>query len=989
MALLDRFRTQSRHKNPDPAVRLAFVQEIPLEERELLIEIAREDADARVRRAAVAKLMDPAALAGVAKDDADEQVRAQAIAMLRDIALEAFEGLGEAESGAAVDALADMKTLIGIARNAPRESIAQRALERVTEHHALGAIARHAEHEGVRRSAFDRLQDHGEILSVALNAEFKDPTLAAVERITDRGELEQIASRAKNKSASKRARGILREADERVAAEAAAAAKEAEEAARVSAELAGAAARAAAEWAATKAAEPDPAEVERLAQSAAERQAADERSRAEAAERAREQDAAAERQREEQAVAASARAEAAEDAARKEAARRGARLAELADEAVAAAPLEDLAAVRRQFNLIRREWNSLAAAGPAEPEIALRYAEADAVFTARDAAAHEEDQRVKREALTRLQQLAGRIEPVATRADLSLKTGERALKDIRTALGTIPQLPSKRDYDEIVRRLKAAQTALMPKVQELRDVADWQRWANVGIQEQLCEKMEALKTVEDPEEIAKQVRELQQQWRQAADVPRAQGEALWRRFKTAHDDAWKRCEAHFAAQNEERAANLAKKVALSERAESLAESTNWIQTADEIKKLQAEWKTIGAVSRGQEKAIWERFRAACDRFFTRRHADLAERKTVWAENLAKKNALCAKVEALRDSTDWDATATEIKRLQAEWKTVGPVKKTRSEAMWQRFRAACDEFFARYAQRHDIARGERLAAREAIVAELEGLAGIAVASHQSSVISPQSAVISPQSAVASPESSVGSPESAVASPESAVSSPESAVASAEAAVENPQSAMPDPQSAIRDPQSEAPPADLMAQVRGLRSRWQAEIAARGVERDRAEALDRRFAAAFSGVLKRWPTVFGGTDLDPDANRKRMEALVHRMEDLAKSLAGPASGTSDAALSPTTRLAAMLKEALAANTIGGKVDDDSRFRAANDEVRQAQAGWLRIGPVPEDARRALADRFQRAIRRITDAAAKVGPAAVTAGAGSRPSGPSRPR
>ena len=102
----------------------------------------------------------------------------------------------------------------------------------------------------------------------------------------------------------------------------------------------------------------------------------------------------------------------------------------------------------------------------------------------------------------------------------------------------------------------------MPKVQELRDVADWQRWANVGIQEQLCEKMEALKAVEDPEAIAKQVRDLQQQWRQAADVPRAQGEALWRRFKTAHDEAWTRCEAHFAAQAEARAENLAKKIAL-------------------------------------------------------------------------------------------------------------------------------------------------------------------------------------------------------------------------------------------------------------------------------------------------------------------------------------------------------------------------------------------------------------------------------------------
>ena len=92
----------------------------------------------------------------------------------------------------------------------------------------------------------------------------------------------------------------------------------------------------------------------------------------------------------------------------------------------------------------------------------------------------------------------------------------------------------------------------MPKVQELRDVADWQRWANVGIQEQLCEKMEALKAIEDPEAIAKQVRDLQQQWRQAADVPRAQGEALWKRFKTAHDEAWTRCEAHFAAQAEAR-----------------------------------------------------------------------------------------------------------------------------------------------------------------------------------------------------------------------------------------------------------------------------------------------------------------------------------------------------------------------------------------------------------------------------------------------------
>ncbi|HEV3058923.1 MAG TPA: hypothetical protein VGY48_11795, partial [Vicinamibacterales bacterium] len=163
---------------------------------------------------------------------------------------------------------------------------------------------------------------------------------------------------------------------------------------------------------------------------------------------------------------------------------------------------------------------------------------------------------------------------------------------------------------------------------------------------------------------------------------------------------------------------------------------------------------------------------------------------------------------------------------------------------------------------------------------------------------------------------------------------------------------------------AAPPDVAATLRALRSRWQQEIAARGVDRERAAALDERFAAAFARIIAQWPAAFAGTDLDPDSNRRRMESLVKRMEDLAGSLAGGAM-PADAAQSPTTKLAAMLKEALAANTIGGKVDNESRFRAANDEVRQAQTTWSRIGPVPDDVRRALADRFQRAIRRISDA------------------------
>src|SRR5262249_1768954 len=420
------------------------------------------------------------------------------------------------------------------------------------------SIARHAEHESVRLQAFDAVHDHAEILKTALNCEFRDPTLAAVERIADRGELDQIAARAKNKSASKRAPAVVREMEEREAAERdARQAAEAAEAAEASAAVAAEAASAARE-----------AELARAGAEAAARRAHD----AEEAERRAAEEAEAARLRSEQEAAERARAEAAAEAARQDNERRTARLAELAAAAGASAPVEDLPAARRQFSAIRKEWRAPSASGEVDAAIASQFAEAEHAFTARDSAAREADERTRREALMRLQQLASRVEATASRADLTLKAGERAIKELRTALGTIPQLPSKKDYEEIVKRLKAAQTALTPKVQELRDIADWQRWANVGIQEQLCEKMEALKALEDPEAIAKQVRELQQQWRQAADVPRAQGEALWKRFKAAHDEAWAKCEAHFAEQAVARGENLARKLALCEQAEALAES---------------------------------------------------------------------------------------------------------------------------------------------------------------------------------------------------------------------------------------------------------------------------------------------------------------------------------------------------------------------------------------------------------------------------------
>ena len=138
------------------------------------------------------------------------------------------------------------------------------------------------------------------------------------------------------------------------------------------------------------------------------------------------------------------------------------------------------------------------------------------------------------------------------------------------------------------------------------------------------------------------------------------------------------------------------------RAESMAESTDWVKTADAMKTLQGEWKAIGPVTRGNEKAVWERFRAACDKFFTRRQDDLKQRKQDWTENLKRKEALVAEAKQLSESTEWEQAASRIKRLQVEWKTIGPVKKSKSDAIWNEFRAACDLFFERFKNRDSVA-----------------------------------------------------------------------------------------------------------------------------------------------------------------------------------------------------------------------------------------------------------------------------------------------
>ncbi|MFO0980246.1 MAG: DUF349 domain-containing protein [Planctomycetota bacterium] len=265
----------------------------------------------------------------------------------------------------------------------------------------------------------------------------------------------------------------------------------------------------------------------------------------------------------------------------------------------------------------------------------------------------------------------------------------------------------------------------------MREAEDWKRWANVDQLEQLCQKMEALREVDDAAKAAREMKLLQREWKAVGPARRDKSEELWTRFKTASDAVYQRCREQFDKLDQERSENLKKKEELCEKvatlvaasAEESAQPIGWKATADQIKALQEEWKQIGPVPKEQADAIWKRFREPCDRFFERWKAHHQQVDQERAQNLKRQEELCEKVEALAGATQWKTTAEQIKALQAEWKTIGPAPRDKADAVWQRFRGACDRFFERrkaYFEKMDAERAENLQKKEALIQKAEQL-----------------------------------------------------------------------------------------------------------------------------------------------------------------------------------------------------------------------------------------------------------------------------
>ena len=270
----------------------------------------------------------------------------------------------------------------------------------------------------------------------------------------------------------------------------------------------------------------------------------------------------------------------------------------------------------------------------------------------------------------------------------------REIQNRWRAVGPVPA-QSYRNLNETY-QLYVEQFYDMVKInRELRDL-DFKK--NLEAKEQLCQSAEQLAESQNIVEAFRELQKLHEQWKEYCPVAKEYRETVWERFKVATAVINKKYQGYFEGIKVQQAENFARKSALCEKVEAIADkeianSNEWNACSKEIEEIQKEWKTIGFASKKENQKVYDRFRAACDKFYGRKREFYTDYKDSINGNLEKKIALCEEAEALKTSTEWKKTTDQFIALQKQWKEIGPVPRKKSELLWKRFRAACDEFFA--------------------------------------------------------------------------------------------------------------------------------------------------------------------------------------------------------------------------------------------------------------------------------------------------------
>ena len=306
-----------------------------------------------------------------------------------------------------------------------------------------------------------------------------------------------------------------------------------------------------------------------------------------------------------------------------------------------------------------------------------------------------EQERIKEENLQKKLEILEKIKALSNTPE-EANQGYKEFKELQNQWKEITLVPATR-ANELWKTYQLYVEQYYDQLKLNNEFREYDFKKNLEIKTHLCEAAEKLAEEDDVISAFQQLQSLHQEFKETGPVAKELRDEIWARFKAASTVVNKRHQQHFEAIKAQEEENPSKKTALCEKIEAILPEniksiSEWESSTKEILDAQTEWRTIGFAPQKMNVKIFERFRNACDKFFTAKAEFFKTLKEDQAKNLALKTALCEKAEALKDSTEWRATADKLRDLQKEWKNIGAVPKKYSESLWKRFVGACDYFF---------------------------------------------------------------------------------------------------------------------------------------------------------------------------------------------------------------------------------------------------------------------------------------------------------
>ena len=384
---------------------------------------------------------------------------------------------------------------------------------------------------------------------------------------------------------------------------------------------------------------------------------------------------------------------------------------------------EEIAAEKAAF---LEKGNEESAFAPIEDEVEQKIKELLGEFKEKRAEFNAEQDAARQENLEKKLKIIEEINTISQDTD-NINRQFSHVQQLQQEFKAIGEVPST-STTEVWKSYQQAIENFYDLLKINKELRDYDFKKNLEIKQQLCEEAEALDEENDVISAFKKLQVLHDKWRETGPVAKDIREQLWARFKAASSVINKKHQSFFEERKASEKENADAKTALCEAIEKIDIETlktyaSWDEATKQIIGLQEEWKKLGFASRKVNTALFTRFRKSCDEFFTAKATFFKQMKEELAENLAKKTALCEKAEALKDSTDWKATTDALIALQKEWKTIGPVVKKHSDAVWKRFIGACDYFFEQKKKQTSSQRSvehDNLKAKKEVIAQINAI-----------------------------------------------------------------------------------------------------------------------------------------------------------------------------------------------------------------------------------------------------------------------------